>query len=214
MNAKIIRQNKQALSASGGWKTNGAGGLRLPNLIKATLSGYAQIFFSTHWYVGLFFIAATFTIPIQGAVGLLALLLSNLWAHLFNFRDTWIKQGYFAYNGLLTGLALGMTYSATVPFFIMLLIVTMLGVLVAATLRSVFENYLFIPVLSTPFVLTTWMVLAAGRKFHGLLYTLKPFEIAHLSGILPSFVDLFFGHWVRLFFCSIHRQVFWLRPVF
>jgi len=200
MNAKIIRQNKQALSASGGWKTNGAGGLRLPNLIKATLSGYAQIFFSTHWYVGLFFIAATFTIPIQGAVGLLALLLSNLWAHLFNFRDTWIKQGYFAYNGLLTGLALGMTYSATVPFFIMLLIVTMLGVLVAATLRSVFENYLFIPVLSTPFVLTTWMVLAAGRKFHGLLYTLKPFEIAHLSGILPSFVDLFFRSLGAAFF--------------
>jgi len=200
MYGKIIRQNKKRQSTSGEWKINGTGRLRLPNLIKATLSGYGQIFFSTHWYVGLFFIAATFTIPIQGAVGLLTLLLSNLWAHLFNFRDTWIRQGYFAYNGLLTGLALGMTYSATVPFFIMLLIVTMLGVLVAATLRSVFENYLFIPVLSTPFVLTTWMVLAAGRQFHGLVYTLKPFEVMYLSGVLPSFIDLFFRSLGAAFF--------------
>jgi urea transporter/murein DD-endopeptidase MepM/ murein hydrolase activator NlpD len=200
MHGKIIRQNKQVPSASGGWGKDDTGRLRLPDLIKATLSGYAQIFFSTHWYVGLFFIAATFTIPIQGTVGLLALLLSNLWAHLFNFRDTWIRQGYFAYNGLLTGLALGMTYSATASFFIMLLIITMLGVLVAATLRSVFENYLFIPVLSTPFVLTTWMVLAAGRKFHGLIYTLKPFEITYLSGVLPSFVDLFFRSLGAAFF--------------
>ena len=200
MYGEIIRQDRQTSSAPGGWGKDDVGRLQLLNLIKATLSGYGQIFFSTRWHVGLFFIAATFTIPIQGAVGLLALLLSNFWAHLFNFRDTWIRQGYFAYNGLLTGLALGMTYSATVSFFIMLLIVTMLGVFVAATLRSVFENYLFIPVLSTPFVLTTWMVLAAGRQFQGLVYTLKPFEVTYLSGVFPSFIDLFFRSLGAAFF--------------
>lgn len=179
---------------------NDTKGMAWLNVMKSTLSGYAQIFFSTHWHVGLLFVAATFTIPIQGAVGLSALLMSNLWAHLFHFRDTWIRQGYFAYNGLLTGLALGMTYSATVPFFIMLSVVTMLGVLVAATLRSIFENYLFIPVLSTPFVLTTWTVLAAARKFHGLIYTLKPFEVSYLSGVFPSFVELFFRSLGAAFF--------------
>jgi len=200
MYGEILRQDKQTLSASGGWGKNATGRLPLPNLIKSTLSGYAQIFFSTHWHVGLFFIAATFTVPVQGAVGLTALLLSDFWARLFDFRDTWIRQGYFAYNGLLIGLALGMTYSATVSFFILLLIVTMLGVLIAASLRSVFENYLFIPVLSTPFVLTTWIVLAAGRKFQGLLYTLKPFEVTYLSGVFPSFIDLFFRSLGAAFF--------------
>ena len=199
MNGEIIHQDKQTLTASGGREKSNTGRLPL-NLITSTLSGYGQIFFSTHWYVGLFFIAATFTVPVQGAVGLTALLLSNFWARLFNFRDTWIRQGYFAYNGLLTGLALGMTYSATVSFFILLFIITALGVLVAASLRSVFENYLFVPVLSTPFVLTTWVVLAAARKFQGLLYTLKPFDVTYLSGVLPSFIDLFFRSLGAAFF--------------
>jgi urea transporter len=200
MYGKIIRQDRQTLSAPGGRGKSAIGRLPILNLITSTLSGYGQIFFSTHWYVGLFFIAATFTVPVQGAVGLSALLLSNFWARLFGFRDAWIRQGYFAYNGLLIGLALGMTYSATFTFFILLLIVTMLGVLVAATLRSVFENYLFIPVLSTPFVLTTWIVLAAARKFQGLLYTLKPFEVTYLSGVFPSFIDLFFRSLGAAFF--------------
>jgi urea transporter/murein DD-endopeptidase MepM/ murein hydrolase activator NlpD len=196
----IIRQDKQTLSAPGEWGKIAAVVRPLLNLSESTLSGYGQIYFSTHWLVGLFFIAATFTVPVQGAVGLTALLLSNVWAQLFGFRDTWIKQGYFAYNGLLTGLALGMTYSATVAFFILLFIVTMLGVLIAAALRSVFENYLFVPVLSIPFVLTTWMVLAAASKFGGLLYTLKPFEVTYLSGLLPPFVDLFFRSLGAAFF--------------
>jgi urea transporter len=200
MQDKAMGQDKETWSAPFGLGKRNAKAPVWLNFIQSTLSGYGQIFFSTHWYVGLLFVAATFTIPIQGAVGLLALLLSNFWAQLFNFRDTWIRQGYFAYNGLLTGLALGMTYSATVSFFIMLSIVTMLGVLVAAALRSIFENYLFIPVLSAPFVLTTWVVLAAGKKLHGLLYTLKPFEVTYLSNVLPSFVDLFFRSLGAAFF--------------
>jgi len=199
MRGEIIQQDGQTLTASNGGEKSTAGRLT-PNLITSTLSGYGQIFFSAHWYVGLFFIAATFTVPVQGAVGLTALLLSNFWARLFSFRDAWIRQGYFAYNGLLTGLALGMTYSATISFFILLLIITALGVLVAASLRSVFENYLFVPVLSIPFVLTTWVVLAAARKFQGLLYTLKPFDVTYLSGVLPSFIDLFFRSLGAAFF--------------
>jgi murein DD-endopeptidase MepM/ murein hydrolase activator NlpD len=49
-------------------------------------------------------------------------------------------------------------------------------------------------------VLTTWTVLAAGRKLHGLLYTLKPFEVTYLSGVFPSVVDLFFRSLGAAFF--------------
>jgi len=160
-------------------------------MIKTVLPAYAQIFFSTHWFVGFLFLLATFVVPEQGAAGLAAVILSNLWAQLLGFSEEDIKSGYFGYNGLLTGLALGLTYELNPPFFIMLLIATLLGVLIAASLQSLFRRYLFIPVLSIPFVLTTWLMLAGGRQFHGLVYTLKPFEVTMLAGELPQIADFF-----------------------
>lgn len=164
---------------------------RLWLFLSPVLTGYAEIFFSSNRFVGLIFLAATFVVPAHGAAGLSALALSNLWAFLLGFSEDHIKQGYFAYNGLLTGLALGLFYRVNAAFFIMLLIATLLGVLLAASLRSLFERYLFIPVLSLPFVLTTWIVIAAGRQFHGLIYSLEPLSRSWLSGMLPSAVEFF-----------------------
>lgn len=165
--------------------------LKLTVLLEGIPQGYSQVFFSTKWYVGAIFFAATFVIPAQGAAGLFALLLSNLWALIFGFPEDHIKKGYFAYNGLLTGLFLGLTYKLNIPFFLILFIATLLGVLIAASLRSAFERYLFIPVLSAPFVLTTWVTIAGARQFHGLIYAFKPYEPAFLSGMLPSYLELF-----------------------
>jgi urea transporter/murein DD-endopeptidase MepM/ murein hydrolase activator NlpD len=160
-------------------------------MIKTVLLAYAQIFFSTRLFVGFLFLLATFVVPEQGAAGLAAVILSNLWARFLGFSEEDIKAGYFGYNGLLTGLALGLTYELNPPFFIMLLIAALLGVLIAASLQSLFRRYLFIPVLSIPFVVTTWLMLAGGRQFHGLVYTLKPFEVTMLAGKLPQIADFF-----------------------
>ena len=142
-------------------------------LLEGIPQGYSQIFFSTKWYVGALFFSATCVIPAQGAAGLFALFLSNLWALLLGFSEDHIKRGYFAYNGLLTGLALGLTYKVNILFFALLFIATLLGVLIAASLRALFERYLFIPVLSIPFVFTTWVIIAAGRQFQALVYCIR-----------------------------------------
>ena len=173
---------------------------RLSILLEGIPQGYSQIFFSTKWYVGAVFFSATCVIPAQGAAGLFALLLSNLWALLLGFSEDHIKRGYFAYNGLLTGLALGLTYKVNTAFFVLLAVATLLGVLIAASLRALFERYLFIPVLSTPFVFTTWVIIAGGRQFHGLIYTLEPYELAYLSGSLPYYLEFFVRSLGAVFF--------------
>jgi urea transporter len=160
-------------------------------MINNVLSGYALVFFSANPYVGIFFMLATFVIPAQGLAGLGSLVLSNGWAYLLGFSKEDIRGGYYAYNGLLTGLALGLTYQINGPFILMLLMASFLGVLIAASLLSLFRHYLFIPVLSTPFVFTTWLVLAADQHFHGLIYTLEPFEATFLVGVFPEAIDFF-----------------------
>ncbi|PKN61577.1 MAG: hypothetical protein CVU57_28910 [Deltaproteobacteria bacterium HGW-Deltaproteobacteria-15] len=161
-------------------------------MVNSILSGYGLVFFSVKPLVGLLFMLATFVVPEQGLAGLVSLLLSNGWAYLLGFPREDIKGGYYAYNGLLTGLALGLTYQINGPFLLMLLLASLLGVLIAASLQSLFRHYLFIPVLSTPFVLTTWIVLAADQDFHGLIYTLAPFETTFPVVALPKTLDFFF----------------------
>jgi urea transporter len=160
-------------------------------MIRSILTGYGLVFFSPNPYVGVLFMSATLVIPSQGMAGLGSLLLSNGWATVLGFPREDVRQGYYAYNGLLTGLALGMTYQLNGPFVLMILIASLLGVLIAASLQALFRHYLFIPVLSTPFVLTTWLVLAADQHFHGLIYTLEPFEATFLVGVFPEMFDFF-----------------------
>ncbi|RJR48107.1 MAG: hypothetical protein C4576_08815 [Desulfobacteraceae bacterium] len=161
-------------------------------MLNSILTGYALVFFSSQPMVGALFLVATFIIPAQGLAGLASLLISNLWAYCLGCSREEIKGGYFAYNGLLTGLALGLTYEVNGPFLLMLFIAGLLGVLIASSLQALFRQYLFIPVLSTPFVLTTWLVLAAAQHFHGLIYTLEPYEVTILPGAFPQWLDFFF----------------------
>ncbi len=155
------------------------------------LYGYSQIFFAKNALTGFLFLAATFVVPSQGIAGLFGLITSNLWAKFFGYPDDHIKQGYFAYNGLLIGLALGLTYKVNTAFVVLMIIATAIGVVIAATLRTLFERYLFIPVLSLPFVLTTWLVIAGGRAFGALEYTLRPYQVSWLLGSLPEKAELF-----------------------
>jgi urea transporter/murein DD-endopeptidase MepM/ murein hydrolase activator NlpD len=133
--------------------------------------------------------AATFVVPAQGLAGLAGLVLSNLAALAFGMPRKQIRQGYFAYNGLLVGLALGLTFRVNFSFVLVLIVVSILGVFVASAVRAVFERYIGTPPLSVPFVLTTWLAISAGERFSGLFYTLTPYEITALSGVLPHSIE-------------------------
>ncbi len=157
--------------------------------VEKVLQGYAQIYFSRNPAAGLFFLAATFAVPLQGAVGLAGVVASNLMAGALGFSKEHIREGYFAFNGLLTALALGLTYRFGAAFAVMLAVSLFLGVLVAAAVRSLSERYLRVPVLSFPFVLTAWIAIAAGQKFHGLIYATDSFEVSVLVGVFPSWLE-------------------------
>jgi urea transporter len=164
---------------------------RLRDVSGGILSGYSQIYFSRAWYAGLFFMAATFVVPEQGAVGLGSLLLSNLWARALGFSREHVREGYYAYNGLLTGLALGLTFRINGAFLVLLPLSALIGVLIAASLRFLYERYLFIPVLSLPFVLTSWVVIAGCRQFQGLHYLFEPYQIVFRGLALSGEAGLF-----------------------
>jgi len=168
--------------------------------IRKIFLGYAQVYFSKKWIVGLLFLVSTFIIPVIGAAGLSGLVLSSLFARGLGFSKANGDDVFFDYNGLLTALALGLTYKVNIPFVMMLILSMFLCVLIGSTLRTLFEKYLYVPVLSLPFIITTWIVIAAGRRFHGLIYTTQPFEIEFLNGFFPEPLEFMFRSFGAAFF--------------
>lgn len=168
--------------------------------VKNILSGYAQIFFSTDWYVGLLFLLATFIIPAQGLAGLAGFILASLCARALHLSQELIDNGYFAYNGMLVGLALALTYRVDWAFSVIFVGAITLSVPIAATLHSLSVRYLGTPPLSGPFVLASWLALTAGRRFPGLVYTVAPYEVETFVGLFPKSIDYVFRSLAAAFF--------------
>jgi urea transporter len=156
--------------------------------IKNILANYGQIYFSKQWLVGAFFLGATFVVPSQGIAGISSMILSNKIAGFFKLSGKLIDDGYFAYNGMLVGLALSMVYAVNLLFLPLFLTAVFLSVFVSDAISRVWERHLNVPALSLPFVITSWAVLRAASRFPALNPATKPFEGTALNDFFhPAF---------------------------
>ncbi len=173
-------------------RSGGGAAYRVTKVARSLLSAYSQIYFSTRVVTGLLFVAATFVVPRHGAAGLSGMLLSNLWARLLGRPDDHIEDGYYGFNGLLVGLALGLYYRYSLQFALLLLVSTFLTVIIAAVMRSLSERYIGVPVLSLPFVWVTWIALLAARRFSAVELTIDTVLVSGWGGgYLPVIVELY-----------------------
>jgi len=160
---------------------------------ESVLKAYSGVYFGSTLLPGVFFLAATFVaVPRHGLLGLAGLLLTQGAARLLGVDPEGRDSGFYALNGLLVGLALGLFYRPSPALFGLLAVAAVWTVAVAAAARSLAERLLGVPVLSLPFVLTTWAALLAARRFFGLELTLEPIWAAGLgAGHLPAVVELY-----------------------
>ena len=165
------------------------------------LEGYAQILFGHRPLGGLLAAAATFVVPAHGLAGLLGLLTCNLWARALGRPAEHIAEGYYGYNGLLVGLALGLYFRVSPAFVLLVAVVSLLTVVIAAAARNLTDRYLGVPVLSLPFVFATWAALLAARRFAGVEIALDPVLVTDIgAGLLPQWIELYLRSLAATFF--------------
>lgn len=102
-----------------------------------------------------------------GLSGLIAIIVSNAMAYLIGFNRMNIKKGYYGFNSLLVGLALGVYYQPGPEFFIVLAFSSMLTLFLTLMVEGVVGKY-GLPFLSLSFLLATWLVSLATRQFTAL----------------------------------------------
>ncbi len=169
--------------------------------MKAILTAYAQVGFSRRLLTGALFAAATFVVPQHGVAGLVGLLAADGWARLLGRPRAHIDEGFYGFNGLLVGLAMGLYFRLSVPLLLLLALVSLLVVVVAAAARNLAERYLGIPVLGLPFMIVTWVALLATARFSGLEFTVEPILAGELgAGLLPPMLELYLESLGAVFF--------------
>lgn len=130
---------------------------------RTALRGYGTILFAKTWTPTLLFFAATFYDPFIGLMGVIGNITANSVAHLLHTDKNYIRAGVFGFNGILVGIGIGLYLPHSPATFLLIVLSASLSALISVGLLSILTQQRNLPILSTPFVLTTWATLLAAR---------------------------------------------------
>lgn len=118
-----------------------------------------------------------------GLSGLLAILIGQFTATIFNFNKEQIRSGAYTFNAVLVGIAIGNMYEYNLSFFVLLLMSSILVFFITLWFSTSLAKR-GLPYLSIPFIITIWIVVMSSGNF----FSLKP-NLQHtyfLNDFLPG----------------------------
>jgi urea transporter len=160
-------------------------------------NSYALIFFSNNQVFAWILMIVTFFDYISGLAGLLSIIISNLVAWLAGLNLDKIRRGYYGFNSLLVGLGLGLFFSFTPAFLLILVFSALLTLFLTVALEGIIGKY-NLPYLSVPFLFGIWLVFLASRDYFSLqisdrgVYSMN--EMYTLGGLTMVRIYEWFNH--------------------
>ncbi len=151
------------------------------------LNSYAQVFFSKNKIFALILLLVSFFDLGAGLSGVIAILIGQITAYLFNFNHESIRDGAYTYNSLAVGIAIGLFYEFNVSFFMVLFVASLLTFFLTLWFTSSLGKR-GLPFLSLPFLLVVWLIILGAGNFTAL--ELKQKEALSLAVWYP---ELFTG---------------------
>lgn len=136
-------------------------------ITNSILLSYSQIFFSKNIRFSILLLIVTFFDPITGISGLISVIMTNIFAYVLGFDKQSIIQGDYGFNSLLVGLGLGILYTPSIPFFLLLIIGALATFIFTIVVAGLLQKY-NLPYLSIPFLLSIWCFILASRNFEAL----------------------------------------------
>ena len=135
--------------------------------VNSTLNSYSTVFFSNNKLFALLIMLITFFNVSAGFSGLIAVVITNLIAYWMGYNETSISKGSFAFNSLLVGLGLGVTYEFSLAFALLLFLSAIFTLFLTISLEGIIGKYA-LPFLSLPFLFAIWLFFVATQNFQSL----------------------------------------------
>jgi urea transporter len=167
-------------------------------LLFSAIKPYAALLFLNNKYAGLVLLLITFLNPSVAISGIFAVIFTILFAEFLEFKDSYLTQGFYVYNSLLTGMGVGFIFEPSFISVALIAISAIFTFMLSFMLNRLFSVYK-IPILSLPFSIVTMFIYLASLKYSGLLSTLV--NNASMYDItLPLVIAAFFKSLGAIFF--------------
>jgi urea transporter len=182
--------------------------------IKAIINTYAILFFSQNKVLGVLLLSVSFLNPVAGASALFCVMLSISATQALGYSRETIQAGFYSFNSLLLGLAFG-TFYAVNFFYVLWLVFTCIVVIILNVILVAKFGKTGLPVLSLPFILCFWLLLAGGNNTfdNGLiqksnLVVQGVYNSLPSPAILHSYITTTMSCYVCLFFRALSAVLF------
>ena len=131
-------------------------------LLNSIIYSYSSIYFSYRLWLGILLAALSFCNTDAGFMGSASVILVNLFALVLSFDKNKIACGYYGFNAVLTGLAIGVVFGVNSFSIFMLFASCLLILFTSLLLDGVLQKY-NLPFLSIPFLITLWIVMLTSQ---------------------------------------------------
>ncbi len=135
--------------------------------LHGVLNSYSQVFFSNHLWFSILLLIVSFFDFNTGLCGLMGILVSNLSAYLVGLNRFNIRAGYYGFNSLMVGMAVGVYYQPGLELFVVVIFASILTLILTVVSEGVIGKY-GLPFMSAAFLLVIWFVSLAARQFKTL----------------------------------------------
>lgn len=187
----------------------------IKEFLNGSINAYSQIFFSNNHSLGIILFIVSFFDPWSGIGGLLGVISSNLFSYALGFDRYKLEKGLYAYNGLLTGLGVGLFFQPSIELFFIIVFISLLVLLMTVN----FEAWLgkdTLPFLSIPFLIGIWIIDLSGSSFLNIGVSERSlYFVNNIYGIGgKDFVDIY-NWWTEIpFFYSLKVYFLSLGAIF
>ncbi len=140
---------------------------KFQNFIKIVTNSYSQVFFSDNKVFAVILLGVSFIDLFAGICGFFSVVVTAVAARWFGLNIEQTKKGIYGFNGLLTGLGLGIYFAPGWLLFLILILAAIFTLFLSVAMEGVIGKYA-LPYLSIPFILSFWTVTLATREFAAL----------------------------------------------
>ncbi len=138
------------------------------NLFHSLFNSYSDIFFIKGVVSGLIILVITLINYNAGVSGILSIIAAYSVARLLGYQTTFLSTGYFTYNALLVGLAIGYMFEISVLSVLMIIIAGSLTMIITIVTAQVFYQLFGLQILSVPFIIVSILVYLSSASFTNL----------------------------------------------
>jgi len=169
--------------------------------LRAILSGCAEVFFVPGPTYGLILAAILLLNPRIAIAGAVAVTAAYVLARLVALENAFLQYGYYVYNPLLTGCALGYRFEINALLLLLTILAGMVTFVVTACLANLLTTRWWLPVLSLPFSLVSALMYFIVPRYAHLLTAATPSSVVQAWDLgFPLALAGFFKSWGAIVF--------------